>query len=86
MSTLRLPVDLHSRHGAFKTYHKTTLDVILFLNIFFSPKGNNWGICPDGSGQVGCGNQEQFRGCADVAVDRHVGEMEVQEQQLVVTQ
>ena len=32
--------------------------------------GNNWGICPDGSSQLGCGPQEEFRGCSDVAVIR----------------
>lgn len=30
--------------------------------------GNNWGYCEDGSGAVGCGPQEEFRACADVAV------------------
>ncbi|XP_068250185.1 alpha-amylase-like [Palaemon carinicauda] len=30
--------------------------------------GNNWGICPDGSGSLGCGPQEEFRACADVAI------------------
>ncbi|CAM1295113.1 Uncharacterised protein g1196 [Pycnogonum litorale] len=30
--------------------------------------GNNWGICPDGNGRKGCGNQEEFRGCADVRI------------------
>ncbi|XP_053680772.1 uncharacterized protein LOC128731665 [Anopheles nili] len=30
--------------------------------------GNNWGICPDGNGAVGCGPQEEFRACADVSV------------------
>ncbi|XP_055602088.1 uncharacterized protein LOC129750917 [Uranotaenia lowii] len=30
--------------------------------------GNNWGTCPDGSGAVGCGPQEEFRACADVTV------------------
>lgn len=28
--------------------------------------GNNWGICPDGSGKLGCGNQEHFRTCSDI--------------------
>lgn len=31
--------------------------------------GNNWGNCPNGTGMVGCGPQEQFRGCADVAIN-----------------
>lgn len=30
--------------------------------------GNNWGVCPDGNGAVGCGPQEEFRACADVSV------------------
>lgn len=31
--------------------------------------GNNWGRCENGTSKVGCGPQETFRGCADVAVD-----------------
>ena len=30
--------------------------------------GNNWGICQDGSGALGCGPQETFVNCADVAI------------------
>lgn len=30
--------------------------------------GNNWGMCSDGNGAVGCGHQEEFRACADVAI------------------
>jgi hypothetical protein len=30
--------------------------------------GNNWGKCEDGTGRVGCGPQETFRGCADVSI------------------
>ncbi|XP_065558115.1 uncharacterized protein LOC136025946 [Artemia franciscana] len=30
--------------------------------------GNTWGICPDGTGAVGCGNQETFVNCADVSI------------------
>lgn len=33
--------------------------------------GNNWGKCDDGSGAVGCGPQETFRGCADVEIVSH---------------
>lgn len=32
--------------------------------------GNNWGICPDGNGAVGCGEQEEFRACSDVAIGK----------------
>lgn len=30
--------------------------------------GNNWGTCENGTGMVGCGPQEEFRACADVAI------------------
>jgi hypothetical protein len=30
--------------------------------------GNNWGVCKNGTGMLGCGPQEEFRACADVAV------------------
>ncbi|XP_058116352.1 uncharacterized protein LOC131288034 [Anopheles ziemanni] len=36
--------------------------------------GNNWGICPDGNGAVGCGPQEEFRACADVSVGAKEGQ------------
>jgi len=32
--------------------------------------GNNWGICADGNGAVGCGEQEEFRACSDVAIGK----------------
>lgn len=38
----------------------------LFLYV---EKGNNWGICEDGTGAVGCGDyQETFVNCADIAI------------------
>ena len=30
--------------------------------------GNNWGICEDGSGAMGCGAQENFKSCADIRI------------------
>ncbi|EDW37968.1 GL12291 [Drosophila persimilis] len=30
--------------------------------------GNNWGMCNDGNGAVGCGPQEEFRSCSDIAI------------------
>ncbi|KAG8199105.1 hypothetical protein JTE90_016242 [Oedothorax gibbosus] len=30
--------------------------------------GNNWGRCENGTSKVGCGPQETFRGCADIAI------------------
>lgn len=32
--------------------------------------GNNWGICSNGEGAVGCGPQEEFRACADIAIGK----------------
>ena len=31
--------------------------------------GNTWGTCPDGTEKVGCGPQETFINCADVAIN-----------------
>ncbi|XP_063386647.1 uncharacterized protein LOC134672626 [Cydia fagiglandana] len=30
--------------------------------------GNNWGICSNGTAGLGCGNQEEFRACSDIAI------------------
>ncbi|XP_012548192.1 uncharacterized protein LOC105842064 [Bombyx mori] len=30
--------------------------------------GNNWGKCENGTESVGCGPQEEFRACADIAI------------------
>ena len=30
--------------------------------------GNNWGICNDGKGRLGCGPQEHFRTCSDITI------------------
>lgn len=30
--------------------------------------GNNWGVCEDGSQGLGCGPQEHFRTCSDIAI------------------
>ncbi|XP_044264511.1 uncharacterized protein LOC123011226 isoform X1 [Tribolium madens] len=30
--------------------------------------GNSWGICTDGTQKMGCGAQETFRSCADIAI------------------
>lgn len=35
--------------------------------------GNNWGVCENGTGMVGCGPQEQFRACADVTITEEDG-------------
>ncbi|KAB0791041.1 hypothetical protein PPYR_02841 [Photinus pyralis] len=32
--------------------------------------GNNWGACPNGTEQVGCGPQEEFRACADITIGK----------------
>lgn len=33
--------------------------------------GNNWGSCGNGTEAVGCGPQEEFRACADIAIGEH---------------
>lgn len=30
--------------------------------------GNNWGVCENGTGAVGCGPQEEFRACSDISI------------------
>eukprot|EP00095_Tigriopus_kingsejongensis_P000468 maker-scaffold217_size252476-snap-gene-1.37 protein:Tk00468 transcript:maker-scaffold217_size252476-snap-gene-1.37-mRNA-1 annotation:"conserved hypothetical protein" len=35
--------------------------------------GNNWGVCKNGTGAVGCGPQEEFRACADVTITESDG-------------
>ena len=45
----------------------------IYSNLLFvdalSP-GNNWGWCPGGGEGAGCGPQEEFRACADVAITK----------------
>ncbi|XP_055372759.1 uncharacterized protein LOC129606448 [Condylostylus longicornis] len=36
--------------------------------------GNNWGLCRDGSGHLGCGIQETFVSCADIKIQGNVSE------------
>lgn len=33
--------------------------------------GNNWGICKNGIGRLGCGPQEEYRGCSDISILKH---------------
>jgi hypothetical protein len=49
---------------------KQNYELDLFVRYFkwTYTAGNNWGICPDGSGALGCRNQETFRACSDVIV------------------
>ena len=30
--------------------------------------GNTWGLCSNGTGAIGCGDQEMFRNCADIRI------------------
>lgn len=34
---------------------------------------NNWGMCHNGTGAVGCGPQEEFRSCADISITDTAG-------------
>ena len=31
--------------------------------------GNSWGVDPNGKACIGCGEQEEFYGCADVSIN-----------------
>ncbi|KAL5274197.1 hypothetical protein ACFFRR_000768 [Megaselia abdita] len=50
---VRLPWDLSCKHCVIRWTYTA---------------GNNWGICADGSGAVGCGPQETYRNCGDVSI------------------
>ncbi|XP_066592778.1 uncharacterized protein [Prorops nasuta] len=54
----------------FKAYYKLP-DTLTCKQCVFQWRyiaGNNWGTCPNGTGAVGCGPQEEFRGCADITI------------------
>jgi len=51
---LRLPAGLTCTQCVFQWHYKT---------------GNSWGDCGDGTGAIGCGSQETFRGCADIRIN-----------------
>lgn len=51
--TLKLPEDFTCKHCVLRWTYNTA---------------NNWGWCDDGKGRLGCGPQETFRNCADVAI------------------
>lgn len=36
--------------------------------LLFKLIGNSWGMCDDGTENIGCGNQEIFRSCADIRI------------------
>lgn len=50
---LKLPEDLTCQRCVFQWHYKTA---------------NHWGVCPDKTARIGCGDEEYFRGCADVAI------------------
>lgn len=51
--TVQLPAGLSCAHCVLQwTYHT----------------GNSWGVCPNGGGALGCGNQETFRSCSDIRI------------------
>ena len=51
----KLPKDLVCEHCVLRWHYRA---------------GNNWGYCPgEKEGRLGCGPQETFRGCADIAIE-----------------
>ena len=51
------------RHSFFSS----SMCLLYYKYILFFP-GNNWNFGPDGKGCMGCGQQEEFYSCADVAI------------------
>lgn len=51
--SVELPVDLQCSHCVLQWTYRAS---------------NNWGVCQDGSGALGCGKQEHFRACADITI------------------
>lgn len=51
--SLLIPNDLKCEHCVMRWTYKA---------------GNNWGVCEDGSGALGCGMQETFINCADIKI------------------
>lgn len=52
-TTVVIPIDLKCNHCVLRWIYRG---------------GNNWGVCEDGSGAVGCGAQETFVNCADIKI------------------
>lgn len=46
---------------------------LLILIVTFVSTGNTWDVCGNGTGAVGCGKQETFKNCADVAIITNTG-------------
>lgn len=53
--SLRLPSNLYCNHCVLQWTYVA---------------GNNWGICQDGTGKLGCGTQEHFRTCSDIKISK----------------
>lgn len=81
-TTVVLPSNLNCKHCVFRwTYVTGELTIFGFrfrlicllfriccICLLCVCTGNSWGICQNGSGAVGCGEQEHFRGCSDIHV------------------
>ncbi|XP_033216760.1 uncharacterized protein LOC117172708 [Belonocnema kinseyi] len=60
-------------NGIFESYYKLPEGLTCAQCVFQwrYVAGNNWGKCENGTGAVGCGPQEEFRSCADIAIGDH---------------
>lgn len=45
----------------------------ILINYKYNDAANNWGICENGTEAIGCGPQETYRNCADIAVQHGSG-------------
>lgn len=72
INQLLLPEGLTCEHCVLRWHYRAG-------KFFFSSKidqrnlcaffvGNSWGICEDGTGATGCGDQETFRSCSDITI------------------
>jgi len=52
---IQLPADISCDHCVIQWHYKA---------------GNSWGVCEDGGQKMGCGAQETFVNCADVAINK----------------
>ncbi|XP_051160757.1 uncharacterized protein LOC127281199 [Leptopilina boulardi] len=61
-------------NGIFESYYKLPEGLTCVQCVFQwrYVAGNNWGNCENGTGAVGCGPQEEFRSCADIAIGDNV--------------
>jgi hypothetical protein len=67
--TTRFPIPSESGHYYPQVQLPSNLTCSHCILQWHYVAGNNWGFCEDGTGALGCGPQETFRGCADISIE-----------------